>query len=520
MPKLPSKPKKGQRVGGVGVIYARYSSHNQKDMSIEQQVALDRQLADEHGIDIIEVYADRAVSGTTDKRPQFQRMMKDAEKGHISYVIAWKSSRIGRNMLEAMMNEVRLNELGIRILYVEEDFDDTAAGRFAARSMMNVNQFYSENMAEDIRRGLQSNADKCLSNGPMPFGYRVDKDRKYELDPVQAPIVKEIFERVANREALVDIARSLNKRGILTRNGNPWRRTSFEKLLKNDRYRGVYIYGDTRIPDGMPRIVSDELFYLVQEVSKMKLMNKRHRLPEDYLLTGKLYCGECGEYMTGTSGTSRNGSNYYYYACAGQKAGMCSKRAVRREEIEERITQAIKDHILTPDVMSWIADRVIELQKSPEYNAEIKNLEDRLAETGKTIKNIMTAIEQGIITPTTKTRLNELEEEQGQIKANLSLLRAERVEVDRDHVIAWLESFRLGDINNRKYQEKIINSFLVAAYLYDDGRIKILFDLSGGQQREIIIDREIVKTKDGLECSRSGHYAPPKNHPPFGGSDR
>ena len=154
--KHPAKPKRGKKleVEEPGVLYGRYSSHNQKDISVEQQFEKGYELAAEYGIRIIDTYADRAVSGRTDKRRDFQRMMTDAAKGKFRYVIAWKSNRMGRNMLEALINEARLQDLGVRVLYVEEDFDDTAAGRFAARSMMNVNQFYSENMAEDIKRGV------------------------------------------------------------------------------------------------------------------------------------------------------------------------------------------------------------------------------------------------------------------------------------------------------------------------------------------------------------------------------
>ena len=154
--KHPAKPKRGKKleIEEPGVLYGRYSSHNQKDISVEQQFEKGYELAAEYGIRIIDTYADRAVSGRTDKRRDFQRMMTDAAKGKFRYVIAWKSNRMGRNMLEALINEARLQDLGVRVLYVEEDFDDTAAGRFAARSMMNVNQFYSENMAEDIKRGL------------------------------------------------------------------------------------------------------------------------------------------------------------------------------------------------------------------------------------------------------------------------------------------------------------------------------------------------------------------------------
>ena len=158
----PRKKITDQREGysGVAVIYARYSSHNQRDVSIEQQVKQCQEFAQRNNLSIIEVYADRAVSGKTDQRPNFQRMMKDAEKKKFRYVIAWKSNRMGRNMLQAMINEARLDEAGIRCLYTEEDFDDTAAGRFALRNMMNVNQFYSENMAEDVMRRLY---EKSLS---------------------------------------------------------------------------------------------------------------------------------------------------------------------------------------------------------------------------------------------------------------------------------------------------------------------------------------------------------------------
>ena len=220
--KHPAKPKRGKKleVEEPGVLYGRYSSHNQKDISVEQQFEKGYELAAEYGIRIIDTYADRAVSGRTDKRRDFQRMMTDAAKGKFRYVIAWKSNRMGRNMLEALINEARLQDLGVRVLYVEEDFDDTAAGRFAARSMMNVNQFYSENMAEDIKRGLYDNAANCMvANGHLPYGYKADETLHYAIDEPKAAVIREIFTRVSCGEAFVDIMASLNARGIKTSYG-------------------------------------------------------------------------------------------------------------------------------------------------------------------------------------------------------------------------------------------------------------------------------------------------------------
>lgn len=155
--------KKQKTNGGDAVIYARYSSHNQRDVSIEQQVEACRKHAAELGLTVTATYEDRAISGKTDKRPSFQRMMRDAEQHKFAYVLAWKSNRIGRNMMQALVNESRLVDCGVKVFYAEEDFDDNAAGRFALRSMMNVNQFYIENMAEDVKRGLYDNAKRGLS---------------------------------------------------------------------------------------------------------------------------------------------------------------------------------------------------------------------------------------------------------------------------------------------------------------------------------------------------------------------
>ena len=273
-----------------GVIYARYSSHSQKDASIEQQIKECLAYAKSQGIRIVATYSDRAITGKTDRRADFQRMMRDAEKGKFRYVIAWKSNRMGRNMLQAMMNEAKLNDLGIRVLYTEEDFDDTAAGRFALRSMMNVNQFYSENMAEDIKRGLYDNASKCkIANGGLPLGYKKGEDMRYALDPPKDEIVREIFGRVACGEPFVDIAADLNARGIKTSRGGQWGRNSFHALLTNERYTGVYIYGDIRIEGGVPGTVMDGLGFF-DNTARWGAYEKRIAN-----CTGRMLVGEGGE---------------------------------------------------------------------------------------------------------------------------------------------------------------------------------------------------------------------------------
>ena len=274
----------------IGVIYARYSSHNQKEESIEQQIAECTEFAEKNGIRIIGIYADKAVSGRSDRRPNFQRMMRDAEKRHFQIVVAYKSNRIARNMLNALQYEAKLDSFGIKTLYAKEEFGNTAAGRFALRTMMNVNQFYSENMGEDIKRGMVDNATECKVNGMLPLGYVKGEDGKYAIAADEAAVLREIYDSVLKDIPLAEIARSLNQRGIRTKLGRDWNKNSFHILLKNDNYIGVYRHSGVVVEDGIPPILDKEVFEAVQE----KLTNKkktagRRSANGEYLLTGKLF---------------------------------------------------------------------------------------------------------------------------------------------------------------------------------------------------------------------------------------
>lgn len=493
---------------GIAVIYARYSSHNQREVSIEQQIKACRKYAEAHNLKVVEIYTDKAVSGKTDRRSGFQSMLRDAMTGKFQYVIAWKSNRMGRNMLEAMINDARLREIGIKCLYTEEDFEDNAAGRFALRNMMNVNQFYSENMAEDIIRGMEDNASKCMVNSSLPYGYIKGEDGKYAIDEPKAEIVREIFERVISGEPYVDIYNDLNARGLRTSKGNPWNKGSFNRILTNERYRGVYIWGDTRIEGGVPRIVSDVMFYQAQEVLKTKKNAPgAHRASGEYLLTGKLFCGHCGSPMVGISGTSKTGDKHYYYACQKQRLEKtCNKKAVRRDWIEKKVVEAVKENVLRPDVIRWIVDGYDNFVQSSRKDSLLTSYEKDLADVNKSIKNLMSAIEQGVITPSTKHRLMELEEEKADLEINITIEKAAQTDVSKEQIEFWLYSFVDGKVENKKFQSKMIDTFVHAVYLYDD-ELRIVCNYTGDDDR-ISIPYEDVDSLDESAVAGEFVYAP------------
>lgn len=471
------------------MIYARYSSSNQREASIEQQVEWCKNLAERYKLQLIDIYADKAISGRTDKRPSFQRMMRDAEKDLFDYVLAWKSNRMGRNMLEAMINDATLQEQRVKTIYVEEDFEDNAAGRFALRNMMNVNQFYSEALAEDVRRGMMDNAKKCMVNGKISFGFRKGNDGRYEIMPEEAEIVREIYHRIIDGWPQRDIIDDMNLRGIRTKSGGEWQRQSLGTLLRNEQYIGVYSFSEVRIEGGIPAILDKKTFEEVQTILTTKKNPRgRRRNYEDYLLTGKLFCGKCGKPMVGICGTSRTGDRHYYYLCQGKhnKTG-CDKRNERKDKIEQAVIGTVKAIILNDETIDWIIDGYGEFMATLRGQSTVTAMEKELAETEKGIQNIMKAIEMGIITDTTKARMMELEESKKDLTERIRIEKALLMELDADQLRFAIERFRDKNIDNRNYQRELINTFIKAVYVYDD-RLKIVMNHGPSDDVEIPFD--------------------------------
>ncbi len=507
-------PKKSNTTSGSkGVIYARFSSHNQREESIEQQVAECKAFAALSGISVVGVYSDSAKTGRTDRRPQFQKLQREAAKGEFDYIIAYKSNRIARNILNALMFENEMEKFGIKVVYAKEEFGNNAAGRFALRTMMNVNQFFSENMAEDIKRNQADNALNCRANGPAPYGYKTGEDGKFAIDESTASVVREIYNRIANGEKFVEIGEDLNRRGIKTKNGNEWGKSSFFTILHNERYTGVYIFNDVRIEGGMPIIIERGLFDKVQKMLKSK-KNPQGRKREDdgiYLLTGKLFCGKCKSHMIGMSGTSKSGNSHYYYICNEKRSkGNCDKKAVRRDYIESEVARAIREYILQPSVMEWIVSQVLDYQNSNEKQIEISNLQERQREVKKSIANVMLAIDQGIITASTKEHLQELESEKAQLEARILVAQGEAGKaVTRESLLAYLDHFKAANIENKDCQKELFDAFVKAVYLYDD-HIKLTFDINDGETEDVKIMMEEVEEMVLQESSSKLSCGSPK----------
>ena len=230
-------------------------------------------------------------------------------------------------------------------------------------------------------------AAQCKYNGStVPLGYAVDENDYFILDEQRAPIVLEIYERVASGETIKSVMDDLNDRGIKTQLGNQFKRGSLSTVLSNEMYKGIYIYKNVRIPGGVPRIISDELFDEVQEIRQNRKHGHRPAI-EDYLLSGKLFCGHCKDPMDGVSGTSATGKTYRYYKCL-KAPKKCKKKNVRKDFIEPLILDVCRD-LMSDEMIYNIVKAVEEQNLSDQESAavirlreEIKSLEKNRSPAG------------------------------------------------------------------------------------------------------------------------------------------
>lgn len=212
------------------VIYARYSSHSQTEQSIEGQLQTCYEYAKSNGHIVVAEYIDRAQSGTSDNRAEFQCMIADSDKHTFDGVLVYQLDRFARNRYDSAINKAKLKKNGVRVISARENITDDASGILVEGILESMAEYYSAELSQKIRRGMDINAEKGLSNGSNPgLGYTVDKDRKFHINPETAPIVREIFELYASGKTVTEIITNLNARQIKTSLGKAFNKNSLHR---------------------------------------------------------------------------------------------------------------------------------------------------------------------------------------------------------------------------------------------------------------------------------------------------
>ena len=463
------------------VIYARYSSDNQTEASIEGQLRECMEFAERTGIDVIGNYIDRAFSAKSDHRPEFQRMIKDSYKHAFDCVIVWKLDRFSRNRYDSAHYKTLLRKNGVKVISAMESISEGSEGILLESVLEGMAEYYSAELAEKVVRGMKENALKGISNGgQVTFGYKVNEERRYERDEVNAPIVEEIFTMYADGKTIKQIVDYLDAKQVRTSRGGKINFNAVQRMLSNRRYIGEYKFRDTVIPDGIPALVNKDLFERVQQkLAKNKKAPARRKAEDDYLLTLKLFCGKCGAHMFGESGMGTS-KVYRYYKCAKtKKVHLCDKKPVRKEWMEDLAVKKALEILNNEDLISVLVERIYALQG--EENPRIPRLKEQLADIEKRIGNIMSAIEQGIITDTTKDRLSQLETQKKEIEITLLQERIKKPFLTKEQIQFGIERYKKLDLSTLEGKRRLIEAFINAIYVYDD-KIVFTFNYKDGTQ--------------------------------------
>ena len=297
------------------------------------------------------------------------------------------------------------------------------------------------------------------------------------------------------------------KENITDDAGGKWNKSSFHRIFSNRRYLGKYIFHDEEIDGGMPRIIDDELFAEAQKIlEKYAAAPSRGKAKVEYLLSEKLLCGKCGHKMTGISSTSKSKKIHHYYKCVGTTKGVCDKRTIRKQFIEDEIVYAIVGNgteqnphgVLTDDFIDMVAAETYMLIQEERNDSEIKRLESLVADNQKAINNLMQALMLGKIADTILAQIERLESENKELNDTIESEKALQINYTYADIRKWLQHFRTLDYSKTKNRKDLIDTFIYRVLLYDD-KMKVIFNLKSGQKNELLLNLIFHNYPDGTD---------------------
>ncbi len=488
----------------VAVGYCRVSTTKQREESIEHQKSEIKKYADEHKIDILDWYEDFGFSGTTNERDRFKDMLRDSKEKKFNLVLVWKLDRFSRDKFGCAVAKHTLKENGVSLFSVVERIENTPEGEIIESLFEAMNQYYVKNLARGVLGGMIENVKNGISVGSCTYGYKltpkldecgniVKKYSKtgkpkvintYTLHPEHSTTVKLIFDMFLAGASRNEIIERLKELGRKNAKGEDFKPTNIDKILRNERYTGVFIFEynkgkmvnynpiqEERNENSLPKIIEKEDFDKVQQMLNARKHQPNARSLVDYLLTGKIVCGNCGAQFTGST-HYKNGQPYHYYRC-GRENDDCKMISIRKEAIEDFVIKEIEKVVKSGEFVASILDRFVEFYKERNDNSEIiKTLEKNLQDIERKIGNLTKIVaETGKYTEMFETELDALTDEKIKILANLKnetnmglteFITKDQVRRSYCKVLKLLKS---GKVEDRR---TIINTLLNRVVVYKD----------------------------------------------------
>lgn len=464
------------------VAYARFSSDNQRTESIDAQVRAIKEYCLKNNFNLLRIYKDEGISGTTIKdRTEFIKMIVDSKKRDFKYVIVHKFDRFARNRYDHAIFEKKLEDNGVKLLSVLENLTDSPESVILKAMLTGMNEYYSLNLAREVRKGQKENALKCVHNGGLPpLGYELDENKKYIINEKESKIVKEIYKLYLNGVGYTSIASTLNKKGYLNKLGKPFRKTSIREFLLNEKYTGTFIFGkkdkhgkltgtEIRIENGIPAIISKEDFEKVQEKLKSKATGSRTTAKTPYFLSGYCICGECGgNYSGGYRNRNRNGTINYGYLCINRKTKInnCKNKPIIKEKLEEMVFGALKNEIFDKridTVANSIFNKINEKQK--EERKDLKKIDKELEVLTNKSLNLLEKNLNGKIANEVFERMNDkINEEIAFYKSKKEKLDIKK-EVSKKEILEYLRNLKK-NMEKEEIKKAIVMAFIDSVIIY------------------------------------------------------
>ena len=414
-----------QAVPTPAALYARVSSDRQDvDLSVAAQLRALRDYAEKNGYVVAREYIDEAESGRIADRPQFSRMLDEASRADAPFqeILVWKFSRFTRKREHAVAFKSMLRKRGIRVTSITEHADDSPTGKLMEAIIESLDEFYSENLAQEVLRGMREAASRGFwVSTYAPYGYRkvpvqdgAKKRPKLELDPPADGVVRRIFQMALLGTSTLDITKALNKEGLASPQRGRWTKTTIHRILTNETYTGTLVWGSrakdnvppVRVEDAFPAIVSHQDLHRVAAILGSKAPSKVHprRAASPYLLSGIVKCETCGKALTAHEAKSGQFTYYVCHSLLKRGQGACDTPRLNSKRFERMIIDNIRENILTESNIRELVKLVNEELDSVvrEQREKAEAVEEELNEIRRRLDRLWQAVE------TTDLEINDI----------------------------------------------------------------------------------------------------------------
>lgn len=430
------------RTNNKVALYARYSSDNQRSESIDAQIRAMKAYCKQNNFIIVDTYIDEAKSATTDNRPSFQRMINESANHNFNILLVHKLDRFARNRYDSAVYKRELKKNGVTVYSVLENLDDSPESIMMEAVLEGMAEYYSQNLGRETMKGMKETALQCKhTGGKPPLGYDVDEvTRRLVINPHEAETVRLIFKMYADGYGYSPILEALHNQDRKTKNGKEFMKNSLYSILTNPKYQGVYVFNKSSaksitgtrnthlhknydeiisIDGGCPQIVDRDTYEKVQKrITEHKHTGGRLNAKENYLLSGKVFCKECGRSMVGnTRYSGRDKKLYITYRCPSKRYS-CTNKEINKVYLEDYVINMLEKYIFNRASLKRL---IKSIESSADNDDVIDNsyVYEELARVDEGLKNVADAIADGLISEVLINRLKELEESKRELEERL-----------------------------------------------------------------------------------------------------